>query len=334
MRPLEGFANGLTADVSHLWNYALSKSTRATYDSALATFLKFLALAYGVPTTPQDSLPIVTEKTLIDFVSYCQNILHLRYDTVKLYLAGIRFHYIKCHNIDILQNNLQLNYILRAIKKRQCNFSRGLRLPITYTVLSDLCTCLSRGLFSAFVDTMLLAVFTTAFYGFLRCGEFTVSPLSTAYPLIADVTFDLDMSKFTLVLRSSKTDTFSKGVSVLIFNTNPLRPVSLMANYLKLRLAAGATTTSPLFPDSQFSSAPLTRNSFISLLKRALSVAGYNDSHFSGHSFRIGACTSGAAAGVQDHLLKVLGRWTSSCYSRYIRTPPASLSNAQQLMSI
>ena len=297
------------------------------------TFLKFLALAYGLPPSPPGSLPPVTEKTLIHFVSHCQNTWHLQFDPIKLYLAGIRFHYIKCNNIDILKNNLQLNYILRAIRKRQSNFSRGLRLPITFPVLFDLCTCLSRGLFSTFVDTMLQVAFTTAFNGFLRCGEFTVSPISTAHPLIADVTFDHDMSKFTLVLRSSKTDTFSKGVSVLIFNTNPLRPVNLMSNYLRLRLAAGATTTSPLFLDNQFSTSPLTRNSFISLLRRALSVAGYNDSHFSGHSFRIGACTSGAAAGVQDHLLKVLGRWTSSCYSRYIRTPPASLSKAQQLMS-
>ena len=320
--------------MARLWDYALSKSTRATYDSALATFLKFLALSHGLPGHPDAVLlPLVSEKTLIDFVTYCQTTLHLRFDTIKLYLAGIRFHYIKSNNTDILLNTLQLTYILRALKKRQCNFSRGLRLPITFTVLNDLCTCLSRGLFSTFVDSMLLAAFTAAFYGFLRCGEFTVSPLSTVHPLIADVSFEPDLSKFSLVLRSSKTDTFSKGVTIHIFNSHPLLPVSKMSNYLKIRLAAGATTNSPLFLDSQFSSSPLTRNSFISLLKQTLTAAGYVDTHFSGHSFRIGACTSGAAAGVQDHLLKVLGRWTSSCYSRYIRTPPASLSRAQQLMS-
>ncbi|CAB4006783.1 Retrovirus-related Pol poly from transposon 412 [Paramuricea clavata] len=37
-------------------------------------------------------------------------------------------------------------------------------------------------------------------------------------------------------------------------------------------------------------------------------------------SFRIGAATSTAAAGIPDHLIQSLGRWTSQAYLRYIRT--------------
>ena len=44
--------------------------------------------------------------------------------------------------------------------------------------------------------------------------------------------------------------------------------------------------------------------------------------NYSSHSYRIGAATSAALAGVPDRVIKVLGRWFSDCYVRYIRTPP------------
>lgn len=332
MHPYGTADDDLNQDLSFLWDNALSKSTLATYASALSSFLTFLAISAIVPAWPPYTLPDISEQIVIRYVAYCQHSLHLRYDSIKLYLAGIRFHYIKRRNCDILKNNLQLNYILRAVKKTQNN-TKGVRLPITFSILSDICFALSTGMLSPFLDLMYSCVFTTAFYGFLRCGEFTYSNSSTCYLQICDVIVLQDQSMFTLTLRTSKMDPFASGVDIPIFNTSPLYPVNIMAKYLARRRACGSQPNSPLFLDALFSNSPLSRSTYIRNLKTILSRIGYDDSSFNGHSFRIGACTSGAAGGVEDHMLQVLGRWKSACYTRYIHTQLPTIHRSQQLMN-
>ena len=52
---------------------------------------------------------------------------------------------------------------------------------------------------------------------------------------------------------------------------------------------------------------------------------GYSG-NYSGHSFHIGAATTAASQGLPDHLIKILGRWSSDAYQRYSRTSAGSLS--------
>uniref|UniRef100_A0A1X7SJB1 Tyr recombinase domain-containing protein n=1 Tax=Amphimedon queenslandica TaxID=400682 RepID=A0A1X7SJB1_AMPQE len=64
---------------------------------------------------------------------------------------------------------------------------------------------------------------------------------------------------------------------------------------------------------------PLLKEQFVAGVRKALAEVGKNPDCFAGHSFRIGAATTAAAAGVPAHIIKHLGRWSSDAYLLYVR---------------
>ena len=60
-------------------------------------------------------------------------------------------------------------------------------------------------------------------------------------------------------------------------------------------------------------------------VRKTLALAGVDERNYAGHSFRIGAATTAAAAGVDDSMIQTLGRWKSSAYLVYIRVPQERL---------
>ena len=77
----------------------------------------------------------------------------------------------------------------------------------------------------------------------------------------------------------------------------------------------------------------LTRQAFVSRLKTLLSMLGYNDVNFSGHSLRRGFATSASAANIQDHVIASLGRWSSDCYKTYIDLPKVSVASTHRTLA-
>jgi hypothetical protein len=133
-------------------------------------------------------------------------------------------------------------------------------------------------------------------------------------------------------LRASKTDPFRQGVTLQVYSTgNQLCPCTAVKSYVAARSNYYSTSQSPFFmlPSLQ----PLTRQQFIFYFDNLLQILNLPVSAIRPHSFRIGAATSAAAAGVPDHLLKTLGRWSSDCYQRYIRTPASLIAQAYIKMS-
>ena len=68
-------------------------------------------------------------------------------------------------------------------------------------------------------------------------------------------------------------------------------------------------------------------------VRQAIGALGLNSQNYAGHSFRIGAATAAAECGVEDSVIKALGRWKSSAFQVYIHTPRDRLASISQLLS-
>ncbi|MCG8033306.1 MAG: hypothetical protein JAZ03_14155, partial [Candidatus Thiodiazotropha taylori] len=153
---------------------SVSLSTQLTYKTGFQAFMTFLLLS-GIIFSSNE-LPVLSEDLLLSFVTYCVNHLHLQYSTIKLYLCGIRYNYLVKTRDTIFETSAlpRLQAALTGIKRLQGKPTSS-KKPITRQVLEKIISCLATGLFDSYTSLMLKAAMITAFFGFLRCGEFTIN---------------------------------------------------------------------------------------------------------------------------------------------------------------
>ena len=157
----------------------------------------------------------------------------------------------------------------------------------------------------------------------MRVGELTAPTRNASSPLKrSDVTLrHLPTGGLLEVnVRFSKSDQFGRGCVLCIPQVSNgdivLCPVRAATHYLR-----DCPTHHSHFL-SHFDGSPLTRLQFTSILKRSLQLIGVQDPRFISHSFRIGAATSGAMAGISEQDIQRMGRWRSGVFRRYIRIAP------------
>jgi hypothetical protein len=180
---------------------------------------------------------------------------------------------------------------------------------------------------------MIWAAISIAFFGFLWIGETTCSgPYnSSTNHCRSDVSFHNEKRGdhevfLQLRIKASKTDPFRASATITIgSNSGIYCPVRALQTYLS---RASTDYAGPLFCYSN--GVPLSRSQFTKELRTLLVQGGYRPAHYAGHSFRIGAATTAASHGLPHWLIQTLGRWSSDCYLRYIRTPINVLTNVSK----
>ena len=209
------------------------------------------------------------------------------------------------------------------------------RLPITPTILRKMkAEWFIEKEGTSYKSSLLWAASTTNLFSFCRSGELTVPRENDYDPnthlSLGDLQADHKSQPTTisLLIKQSKTDQIRKGVTVVISKTgDELCPVSALLHYLALR----GNKPGPLFQWEDGSS--LSKPRFVKEVRAALTAAKLPAHKFAGHSFRRGAATTAAMAGIQDSTIQTLGRWKSSAYLLYIKIHPKTSAQVSPVLS-
>ena len=309
-------------DVQRYFEQGLAASTRKTYQAGVNKFTAFCAMYNIINPLP------VSQSVLCLFISHLAN-LGLSYGTIKTYLAAIRHLHISKDLPEPRSSPMpKLALVERGIRRAKLAEHAGrVRLPITPSILQQIKALWSKQA-NDFDIVMLWAACCTAFFGFFRMGEITApstSGLKGGHCVsVGDIAVDdpLNPSLVRIHLSHSKTDQFGKGVDIYLGRTGQdLCPVSAILAYLAVR----GKEPGPLFKlrDGCF----LTKNIFITRVREALIVLGFDGAMYAGHSFRIGAATTAAEVGIEDSVIKMLGRWESAAYQLYVKASRQMLAS-------
>ena len=171
---------------------------------------------------------------------------------------------------------------------------------------------------------VLWAVCYTAFFGFIRLGELLLQSKSAFNPRLhlawGDMAVDNPQATWMvrLHLKQSKTDQFGRGANVILGKTGlDLCPVAAILACVAVQGDRQGLTTKK---------APLTKQTLVEEIRKLLRALELPEDNYAGHSFRIGAATSAALAGIEDSTIHLLGRWQSGAFFQYINTPHEQLA--------
>ena len=191
----------LEAQAAEYLKNGIASSTWKTYSSAQSIYIEFCG-RLGFSLLP------ATEGSLILFVTeLAQTRAH---STIRTYLSSVRHLHILHGFPNPLVYTPRLELVLKGIQHMKPRQGKP-RLPITPLILKSI---LDQS--SGYDSTMLWAVCCLAFFGFLRCGEFTVTA-GTLFDAAKHLAFqDISVNSHvdpTLLadrIKASKMDQFGK----------------------------------------------------------------------------------------------------------------------------
>ena len=230
---------------------------------------------------------------------------------------------------------------LPILKRVQAGISRArmlrgspprIRLPVTAQILRQA----HQFMFSSANQERVVvwAIACTAFFGFFRLGELLPEAPRSFNPATdlawGDVAADSHVAPRMLQihLKRSKCDQFGMGSDIVLGRTDSLLcPVSALLRYIEAR----GDRPGPFFLNAE--KGVITKPWFVGQFRDILRNIGLPQHQYAGHSFRIGAATTAALAGVDDSMIQTLGRWHSAAFLQYIRTPKEHLAAIAAVMA-
>lgn len=297
--------------MTHLISSSLQPSSIPTYQRAWKLYQQFVTNIVGSATS---NFPI-PQATLALFIAHLYQ-KGYAISTVNTYVSALGYS----HRLAGVPDPSKVFFIAELLKGYGKVGKRfDARLPISIPILTkifDLCPSIMD---SAYVSTMFKAMCAMAFYAFLRIGEITVTTQSRAVLQFNQLTkmFHCNgtIESIQVHFTSFKHHYTGHPISVILSRQPVICPVDTLMSYLEFR----GSFPGPIFrhPDGS----PVTRSEFSEWLARAIKACGLDPERYKGHSFRIGAASHAAECGYSETQIRLLGRWKSDAFKKYIRLP-------------
>jgi hypothetical protein len=208
--------------------------------------------------------------------SSLQEFTQIKPQIVEIYLSSVRSYCVDRNWDTSIFHNDHIRRLLKGAKSLYRSTKRD-RPPIT---LDHLHALTSSPCYTA-TDSNLRAAYLTAFFGFLRAGEFTWDQRQYADPRIfhatkatrGDVQFAPNFESLTLTLKSSKTDVEHTGVRIIIAASKDptLCPVWAMRALFQMD---PQPPNAPLF--NLGAGKAFTKKAFRTAMSKRLLETGYN----------------------------------------------------------
>jgi hypothetical protein len=203
--------------------------------------------------------------------------------------------------------------------KRQLGTFVAQKLPITPDMLKLLFAKLQE---RNSLHLCLWAAFTIAFFSFLRKSNLFIKSQKgdTGHALLrSQVTVTPQL--LLLQVSSSKTIQHQQRSILIPLASLPHSILCPVKAYRRLMQAVPLSSNAPAFGyhDSSGRLRFLTCSVVETEFKQLLKQAGFNPLLYSIHSFRRGGCSFAFEAGVDVHLIKSQGDWSSDAYQRYLK---------------
>ncbi|MGH0154667.1 UNVERIFIED_CONTAM: hypothetical protein FKN15_048037 [Acipenser sinensis] len=190
---------------------ALAPSTRSSYSTAWSSFTNFCE-------QNQISYTSYNLQLLLAFIAHLRLSLRLAPSSIKMLPAGIQYQFrLQSIPSPLLSSVPEIRLTLRGMEK-SLPPSSPLRQPISTDLLLHLITALRQGCFNPFDDIIMETLCLIAFFGFLRCSEFS-TPSTSSFPALGLKRSDLSQipgNHFILHIRSSKTDQLSQEIRLTL----------------------------------------------------------------------------------------------------------------------
>ena len=283
----------------------MSDASKAAYRRSWALFDSF-RLMYNIPS----QLPLsVTSVSL--FVAFLVS-KGYKPATVTSYMSALGYVH-KLQGMCDPTTSFVVLQLLKAYQKQGCGADT--RLPIDKLLLGKLLVAVKLTEKGLYEQRLFQAMFALAFHAFLRVGEITKRGLAADNPHLLHMQ-QIQVSPNMLIISfSSFKHSNGEAFQLRVKSAEKSEACAVRAvqHYLRLR----GVKPGPLFVDR--SGNAVVRADFDRVLKKAVIFNRIDPAHFKGHSFRIGAATAAAEAGIPDSQIREMGRWKSDAFKKYIR---------------